>query len=80
MSLLDDAKAYDAQSKGRANQPITDEVIDLVFAWLKGDIKDIALRNVLAKRNSNVYSTQSYPTIARALREAYRQGRLTIRD
>jgi hypothetical protein len=68
-SLLDQAKAYTNRDKPHLD--ISDEVVELVLAWLKGEIKDISLRNVLQQ-------TQAYPTIARALRRAYQQGKLKI--
>jgi hypothetical protein len=75
MSLLDDAKAFQSKSRGQGIE-ITEDVMLLVFAWLRDDVKDIAVRTVLSKHTNSFQ--QSYPTIARALKKAYKQGRLKI--
>lgn len=72
MTLLDKAKAYDGRSK--TSLEITDEVVELALAWMSGEIKDIAARIALNQGN------QIYPTIARALKRAYQQKRITIND
>lgn len=77
MTLLEQAKT-NSLNKHSTGLIINDEVIELVFAWLKDEVKDVEVRRVLSKQSHNLM--QSYPTIARALKQAYRQGKLTLRD
>ena len=68
-SLLEQAKAYDGRKFSRFTE-ITDDLIELAIAWAADEVKDSAVRQVIAN------GSQCYPTLARALREAVRRGKL----
>jgi hypothetical protein len=78
MTLLEQAKNFPNRRLNRKGIEITNEVIELAFAWLKDEVKDVEVRRVLA--NDTGLLQQSYPTIARALKQAYKDGKLTLRD
>lgn len=72
MSILDDIKKN--KSRPRNSIELTDDVIEASLAYLSGDITVANL-----SRAMNITSTHGYITVARALREAYQQGRIAIK-
>jgi hypothetical protein len=74
MSLLDDAKAH--STKKRPTVPITNERVELALAWLTDEVSITQLAHAL---DGNRPASNAYVSIAIALREAYRKGRLTIK-
>jgi hypothetical protein len=72
MSLLDIAKQTNRRKNAKVE--MTPEMLELAIAWMRGDVTNtqvaVALRGpVLGGTSGN----ELYP-LARALREAYRQG------
>jgi len=68
MSLLD--KALAQQVKARSYGAITPDHLELAIAFLKDQVGHVQVRNVLGS---------GYPSILlRSIREAYRQGKITL--
>lgn len=71
-SLLEKAIAY---KRGTGYGTPTDEQIDLALAWLKGDITYTQALAALGRAST----MSAYVMFARALRQAYTEGKLTIK-
>lgn len=72
-TLTDKAKAKASHKR----QEIRKQEIDLVLNWLRGDISLTQLTSVMFK--SKKITTSTYVFVARAIKEAYKQGKLTIK-
>jgi uncharacterized protein (DUF4213/DUF364 family) len=76
MSLLDEAKKY----KKAKRVVTTDEHIELAIGWLKEEVGISAINKVLHPDKNNNYSGNCLYALAIHLREAYRQGKLKIKE
>lgn len=74
MSLLEKAKEQHFPKPPSRELDITDEHIELAFAWLKNEIQLARIADVL-----NTKPTGAGYRLARILREAYLQGKLVMK-
>lgn len=58
-----------------ARTTCTDDEIDLAFAWLKGEISNSQVCSALGGKTGQI----PYTFVARALREAFRKGRIDLK-
>jgi hypothetical protein len=71
MTLLQDA-LKDARTRKMTG--LNPEIIELALAWLRGEVGHSQARKSLKLSNS----CSTYIMLARSLREAYNQGKITI--
>lgn len=77
MTLLEQAKNRQETKKRGKNHYITEEHIELAFAWLKGEVTHSDIQRVLC---NGKLGAQGYIVIARSLRQAFTEGRITLHD
>lgn len=68
-------------SKSLGIKKVTEEHIDLAFAWLKDEVRLIDIAKVLHfNTEKNNVNSNVYLFLIRTLREAYRRGKIDLHD
>jgi len=75
-TLLEKAKAVEVRQRNIA--PPTDEEIELMFAWMKGDITLKQMNIAFGNNKGDKYSGNILYRVAVWMREAYRQGKIKL--
>ena len=71
-SLLEKAQSF--PTNRRKNEKISDDLIELSLAWMKGEVRVVEIKYALDKKsNSNIYQC-----LTLAFREAYTKGKIKI--
>ena len=73
-TALDKVKAVKVY--GRSIIPVSEDQIDVVLAWMKGEVQIIQMFKVGVFGKTSYHN--AYARLAMVLREAYRRGRLKI--
>jgi hypothetical protein len=73
MNLLEKAKARGTKAQGAPPRKVSKDQVELAIAWLRGEVTYSAVMDVMKlTAGSNVYGF-----VAIALKEAYKQNRIT---
>ena len=76
-TLLEKAKAYPKYT-GKKRHAYSEEEIELVFAWIKGEVTNTQFTVAKGYARENISSL--YSRISVVIRQAYQEGKIIIKD